>query len=104
MSNEYKERLFMMMDRFNQTFGMDDLIRPEIRWRAIKAMIRLGHLKQQISQSPTPENIQEFERIQTFLEKTCVDVEKETAERARRQKKAQELSAKVTRFRFPFYR
>lgn len=104
MSIEFKDRLFMMMDRFNQTFGRDDLIRPEIRRSAVWAVIKLGLLQRQIYRSPTLDSIQEFERIQTLLEKTYVAVEQETADRARRQKKAQELLAKVTRFRFPFYR
>ncbi len=90
MSNEYKERLFIMMDRLNQTFGMNPLIRPEIRRSAIWAVIKLGLLERQIYRSPTSENIREFERIQTILEKTFEEVEKETAERTRRHKKAQE--------------
>jgi hypothetical protein len=104
MSIEFKDRLFMMMDRFNQTFGMDDLIDPNLRAQAMWAVIKLGLLQRQIYRSPTLDSIQEFERIQTLLEKTYVGVEKETADRARRQKKAQERLAKVTRFRFPFYR
>jgi hypothetical protein len=76
MSNEYKERLFMMMDRFNQTFGMDDLIRPEIRRSAMWAVIKLGILERQMYRSPTTENIQEFERIQNILEGVFAKVEK----------------------------
>jgi hypothetical protein len=94
MSNEFKERLFMMMDRFNQTFGRDDLIRPEIRQSAMWAVIKLGLLQRQIYRSHSLDSIQEFERIQTLLEKTYVAVEQETADRARRLEKAQERLAR----------
>jgi aminoglycoside phosphotransferase family enzyme len=75
MNNEFKERLSIIRDRFNQTFDMNPLIRPEIRRSAMWAVIKLGILERQTYRSPTTENIQEFERIQTIIEKVFARVE-----------------------------
>jgi hypothetical protein len=76
MNNEFKERLSIIRDRFNQTFDKNPLINPGIRRSAMWAVIKLGILEQQMYRSPTTENIQEFERIQNILEGVFAKVEK----------------------------
>jgi len=74
-TNRFQSRLKRIQDRFDKTFGMNNLINRELRQTVVFSIFGLGLLERKISSGFGAKDIQKFTRTANMLEKLFVKID-----------------------------